>query len=115
MASNPSYGNGYVLREFNIINQIIPPAGAITTIFVDVSRFQSFTLLYFNNNQSHVVEFFSANTPIFNTQHYIIQLLSAPPNTNLVNLGTFPIRSRYLRVIFPGNPGQLISAQLLFS
>jgi len=114
MSKNSSFGNGHVLRAFDIIDATLDGTGKYSTPYVDVSKFKSFNTVLFNNNASLTVTYrFSINSS--NDMDKRIDI-SVPTTTSiyLQELGTQNILAKYLCVQLAGTPSQTANFQLVF-
>jgi hypothetical protein len=114
MSKNSSYGNGHVLRAFDVTNATLSGTGKYSTPYVDVSEFQNFNMVVWNNNASLTVTFrFSTNgTNDLDKKIDIPQAITAEPE--LQDIGTFGIKAKYLCIDLAGTPAQIATFQLVF-
>jgi hypothetical protein len=114
MSKNSSYGNGHVLRAFDVINATLDGVGKYSTPYVDVSEFQNFNVIIWNNNSSLTVTLrFSINGTNDIDKKVDFPVITSP-DLNMHDIGTFGVKAKFLCVQLVGTPAQIASFQLVF-
>jgi hypothetical protein len=110
-----SYGNGNILKVFDILDQVLPASGIITTPFIDVSEFNNFNAVSYNNSSSLTIDFrFSIDGLASISDSLLVSTVSAS-SANLTDQGNFLIEARYMNATLTGTVGKTVSLQLVFN
>jgi hypothetical protein len=115
MSVHSSFGNGYVLKAFDLQDVVIPASGLLTTEFVNVSEFNCFNLSVHNDSgQISITYFYSIDGTINvdKSYNYDTFLMLASPNMQV--FGPNKIQAKYLSIQIAGAPLLNLNVQALF-
>jgi len=114
MATNSSYGNGTVLNAFNLIDVVLDGSGLFTSQFIDVSQFTSFYMTVFNDNTSLDVDLEYSFNGQSDVPKKFINTTTVAASAFVVDVGSFNVKSRYLRMVLQGTIATTVTVQLVF-
>ncbi len=114
MAQISSFANENVLRNFNLINFTLPSTVYLTP-YIDVSKYAYFNILASTDSPNMNLLIKHSIDASGSAQQELIETTpSITTVSQLENLGTFDVKSRFIRLEITNQIGASINIQFLF-
>lgn len=114
MAQISSFANENVLRNFNLINFTLPSTVYLTP-YIDVSKYSYFNILASTDSPRMDLLIKHSLDASGSAQQELIETIPSVNTTSQIeDLGTFEVKSRFIRLEIINQIGALVNIQFLF-